>query len=196
MAVKPQDPFGGHVRIYWTLLDCPAYLALGYSARALYVDLRRKLSANNNGNIECTLSTMKHRGWRSSATLFKALHDLQAVGLIAQTRRGGIGFMSKVCSLYRFTDLPVWEHPKIGVSAMKATHDYSAFQNKAQARASMRMRAPKKEKVQKMKLQGSTSEAVRHFKASETEQEAPRRLEKLKPPANSRKSGKAMILAA
>ena len=42
---KARDPRGGHIRVYWSLLDSPAYLALGTSARALYVDLKRKLNA-------------------------------------------------------------------------------------------------------------------------------------------------------
>ena len=90
-----RDPLGGHARLYWTLLDSPAYLALGFPARALYVDLRRKLGATNNGNIDATLSTLKHRGWRSSTTLSKALKELLAVGLIAQHRRNReVGFQA------------------------------------------------------------------------------------------------------
>jgi hypothetical protein len=61
---KPKDPRGAHARLYWELLDSQAYLALSFAARALYVDLRRKLTSNNNGNIAAPLSELKHRGWR------------------------------------------------------------------------------------------------------------------------------------
>lgn len=179
----PKDPRGGHIRIYWTLLDSPAYLALGNAARALYVDLRRKLLGTNNGNIEATLSTLKHRGWRSSATLNKALKELRSVGLIDQTRQGGIAYMSKHCSLYRFTDQEVFEHPKLCIPKMNATHDYRRFDKLAKARAAVReARQPqqgKNRKVQKLKLTASETETMRPFIASETEQDARPQLQKV-----------------
>ncbi|MBE0625685.1 MAG: hypothetical protein IH606_12830 [Burkholderiales bacterium] len=174
MKHAPKDPRGGHARLYWTLLDSPAYLALSYSAKALYVDLRRRLLSTNNGNINAALSTLKHRGWRSSATLNKALIDLVAVGLIAQTRQGGIASMSKICSLYRFTDEEVFDHPKLGIPKMKATHDYRRFDKLAWARAAVRearqSHQGKNRKVQKLKLTASEPKAMRPFIASETEQ--------------------------
>jgi hypothetical protein len=170
----PRDPRGGHARLYWALLDSPAYLALSYSARALYVDLRRKLSATNNGNINATLSALKHRGWRSSATLNMALKELLAVGLIAQTRQGGIAYMSKVCSLYRFTDEDVSEHPKLAIPRMKASHDYRQFTGLGEARAAVRaareMLDGKYRKVRKLKLTASGAEAMSPHIGSETEQ--------------------------
>jgi hypothetical protein len=174
MKNRPKDPRGGHARLYWELLDSPAYLALSYSARALYVELRRKLLSTNNGNIDATLSTLKHRGWRSSVTLNKALNDLMTVGLIAKTRQGGIAYMSKQCSLYRLTDEEVFEHPKLRITRMNATHDYRQFTKLNEARAVIREANAqrKKRKVQKVKLTGSETEAIRSFKASEFEQEA------------------------
>ncbi len=184
MRHAPKDPRGGHARLYWALLDSPAYIALGWSARALYVDLRRTLGATNNGNISATLSTLNHRGWRSSATLNKALKELVAVGLIAQTRKGGIAYMSKICSLYRFTDEDAFEHPKLGIPKMKATHDYRCFLKLSDARAAVRVDRDrlngKKAKLQKLKLTASQSEAMGAFIASETEQDARSKLQKVK----------------
>jgi hypothetical protein len=183
MRQRPKDPRGGHARLYWALLDSPAYIALGWSARALYVDLRRTLGATNNGNISATLSTLKHRGWRSSATLNKALKELVAVGLIAQTRKGGIASMSKICSLYRFTDVEVYEQPKLEISAMKATCDYRGFQSLTTARTAVReareIHHGKNRKLQKLKLTASQNEAMRPFIASETEQDARSQLQNL-----------------
>jgi hypothetical protein len=167
--------------VYWSLLDSPAYLACSYPARALYVDLRRKLSANNNGNIEAVISTLKHRGWRSSATLTRALGELQAVGLIAKTRQGGIAAMSRTCNLYRFTDEQVYEHPKLNVPACKATFDYLTFDSLGAARAAIKAaRTEKKSKLQKLKLKASESEAMTPFKASESEHVGKRKLQKVK----------------
>lgn len=183
MKHAPKDPRGGHARLYWKLLDSHAYIALSYSARSLYVDLRCKLRATNNGNIDATLSILKHRGWRSSATLNKALKELAAVGLIAQTRQGGIAYMSKFCSLYRFTDEEVFEHPKLKIPKMNATHDYRRFDKLAEARAAVReARQPhqgKNRKVQKLKLTTSQTEATRPFIASKTEQDTRPQLQKV-----------------
>ena len=170
---KYRDPRGAHVRLYWELLDTPAYLALSYSAKALFVDLRRSLTSTNNGNISATLSTLKHRGWRSSATLNKALKELRSVGLIDQTRQGGIAYMSTQCSLYRFTDVDVLENPQLRIPKMKATHDYRRFAKLGEARAAVREarqpRQRKKQKVRKLKLTASKTEAMGPFIASATE---------------------------
>jgi hypothetical protein len=162
--------------VYWTLLDSPAYVALSWPARALYVDLRRKLGETNNGNIDATLTTLKHRGWKSSATLHYALKELLAVGLIAQTRQGGIAHMSKQCSLYRFTDRDVFEHPKQGVPAMKATYDYRRFDKLGEAKAVVRgarkARGGGIRKARIPKLLDSDKEAIRPSTASAIEQDS------------------------
>jgi hypothetical protein len=173
-ATRYVDPNGGHVRLYWKLLDTAAYLALSWPARALYVDLRRKLMGTNNGNIDATLTTLKHRGWKSSATLHYALKELIGVGLIAQTRQGGIAYLSKQCSLYRFTDCAVLEQPKIGVAAMKAPNDYLRFgklsETKAIVREARLKRGGSARKARMLKLVGSDKEAIRPNTASAIEQ--------------------------
>lgn len=157
MGIKSTDPLGGHVRIYWSLLDSHAFIALSTSARALYLDLRRKLGATNNGNIECTLATLRHRGWTAPNTLFNALQEIVTVGLLARTRHGGIAKGKKYPSLFRFTDLEVYEHPKLGVPKCKPTHDYRRFETLAHARATIKeMREEKRLKAEakkKAKLQ-------------------------------------------
>jgi hypothetical protein len=183
MKHRPKDPRGGHARLYWALLDSPAYLALGFPARALYVDLRRKLGQTNNGNIDATLSALKHRGWRSSTTLSKALKELVAVGLIAQTRQGGIASMSKMCSLYRFTDETVYEHPKLGISKMAATYEYKRFTSLGEARAAVReARQPRQKndrKLHKVQLTTALNAAMSPFIAASNAQEARPKLHKV-----------------
>ena len=137
---KPKTEFqrGGHVRLYWDMIDSMAWRALSWVERGLYVAMRRKLKGTNNGNIEATLATLKHAGITSPATLSKGLKSLQAVGLIAKTRQGGIAYGSKVCSLYRFTDEQTFEHPKLGVKACKVTNDWQRFKTLAEARAAIK----------------------------------------------------------
>lgn len=121
---KYADPKGRHIRVYSALLNSPAYRVLGFAAKALFFDLRDGITGTNNGNLSASLSDLRHRGWASSSTLSKALYELRAMGFIAVTRAGGLKLGTRVCNLYRFTDLEVYEQPKVGVQAVKATHDY------------------------------------------------------------------------
>lgn len=134
----PRDPGGRHIRVYVTLLNCPAYRVLGDAAKVLFFDLREKVNASNNGNIEATLSMLKHKGWTSSTTLAKALYELRALGFIAVTRGGGVEHGSRVCSLYGFTDLPIFEYPKLGIPASPATNAYLRFQSVNEAEVALR----------------------------------------------------------
>lgn len=132
---KPEDPRGGHIRLYWALIDSPAWRALAWVDQGLYIAMRRKLKGTNNGNIEATLATLRHADITSPATLAKGLRVLQALGFIDKTRQGGIAQGVKHCSLYRFTDEPVFDQPRIGVTARPATNEWRAFQTLEEARA-------------------------------------------------------------
>lgn len=85
---KYKDPEGGHVRLYWKLLDSPAFLSLSWADRCLYLALKRKMNGSNNGNIEASLGSLRAAGFTSSATLAKGLRALLTVGLIDKTRQG------------------------------------------------------------------------------------------------------------
>lgn len=131
----PKDPRGGHARLYWSILDSPAWRALTHADVRVYLALRRKLGRTNNGDINATLTEMKHAGISSSSTLSAALHRLEALGFIEKTRQGGIAHGGKLCSLYRFTDEPTFDIAKAGVRAGAATNDWQRFKNIAEARA-------------------------------------------------------------
>jgi hypothetical protein len=135
---RPEDPRGGHIRLYWALVDSVVWRALSWVEQGLYIAMRRKLRATNNGNIEATLATLRHADITSPATLAKGLRALQALGLIAKTRQGGIAYGSTHCSLYRFTDEQVFEQPKQGIKAQKATNDWQSFKTLADARAALK----------------------------------------------------------
>lgn len=135
----PKDPLGRHFRVYREVLDSAAWLALSFSAQALYVTLGRELGATNNGNISAPLSTMKHRGFRSAATLSKGLRELSVVGLIAKTRDGGLTPGGKQACLYRFTHVEMHEFPALGLKPMKATHDYRAIKELGLAKRLIRI---------------------------------------------------------
>ena len=186
MAKKPSDPRGGHVRLYWSLLDSIAWRAIGYTSQSVYIVMRRRLQSTNNGNISAALGDMKHYGISTSATLAKALRELQTVGLIAVTRQGGIAYGRQVCSLYRFTDEAVYEHPKVGVKAQQATNDWQRFTKLAEAEAEIKQahanvkRPQNKSGVQILKRTDSDSEALRRFNDSDSEAVAVSLVQKVK----------------
>lgn len=161
-----------HIRVNLSLLDSPAFIALDWTARALFLDLRHRMRGTNNGNINAALSELRHRGWNSSATLAKALRQLDAVGLLRKTRQTiGVERGSKVCNLYRFTDLEVYERAKQGIPAMKATDDYKAFKTLSEARHAVAQSTASKKKtaLQKMNRDASDIEAIGPIDASKNE---------------------------
>ncbi|WP_192901776.1 hypothetical protein [Pigmentiphaga sp. H8] len=196
---RPADPRGGHARIYWELIDSHAWRALAHSSQALYLLLRRKLQATNNGNISATLGDLRHYGWTASATLAKALRELQAAGFISVTRQGGIAWGKQVCSLYRFTDEPVFEQPAIGIQKMGATNEWRRFEKLVEASQAIenaheaaRAQAGKnKSGLQKLKHPASEIEAQTGFNASEIEVDGPQLLQKLKQGKNIKSTGEA-----
>jgi hypothetical protein len=115
------------IQIPTGLLNSPAWRVLSSSSKALFLDMRTKFKGANNGNIEATLSNLKHHGWVSATTLSKALKEIQVMGFIVCTRRGGIGRGVGVCSLYRFTDLASPPFQDKGIAACAATKDYAKF---------------------------------------------------------------------
>jgi hypothetical protein len=142
-----KDPMGGHVRLYWRMLDSPAWRALSHADVRVYLAMRRKLLGSNNGDINATLAEMKHAGISSSSTLATALHRLEALGFIEKTRQGGIAAGGKLCCLYRFTDQPTFDIARIGVRASNASHEWQRFKTLAEATAAVlgfkRKNAPK-----------------------------------------------------
>lgn len=183
-----KDDMGAHARLYESIVNSPAWLALPFSTRALYVQLRIKLKSSNNGNIDATAATLKHAGFRSPATVFRALRELETLGLMAKTRQGGIAAGGKVCNLFRFTDKECWEWPKLGLPACKATKDWLAWTSVREAKAAINAahlaaKRPAEEntsKLQKPKRKASKSEAEGRIVATNSEQGEGGKLQNLK----------------
>lgn len=132
-----KDPLGAHARLYEQITRSPAWLALSLTSRAFYMDMRIQLKRTNNGNISAPHSVMKAQGYRSSATVAKALRELETMGLIAKTRQGGITAGGKSCNLFRFTDQPCAEFLKLGILPCKATHDWKCWHGVKAAKAAL-----------------------------------------------------------
>jgi hypothetical protein len=135
----PKDPRGGHVRLYWSMLDSPAWRVLTHADVRIYISMRRHLKGSNNGNIGASLTTLKHAGLTSSSTLSIGLQRLETLGFIEKTRQGGIAFGGKLCSLYRFTDEDTYEIPHVGVAKSRATNAWSKFVTISEARHAIKL---------------------------------------------------------
>lgn len=162
-----------HIRVDMALLNSPAFIALDSCAKALFIDLRSRVNSFTNGNINAALSELRHRNWRSPVTLAKAIRQLEAVGLIAKTRKTvGVERGSKMCNLFRFTDLDVFEIPKFGILAQKATHDYKKITELNVARqvvAKASLTQPKIKNISVQKIERDATKNVALTKSNATD---------------------------
>ncbi len=129
------DSRGKHIRLYTDIFDSPAYRALSPHDVLAYLALRRELGATNNGDLSLPLSRAKHCGIKHHLTLARCLRALQAVGLIAITRKGGCQKNGqRLPTLFRFTDEETYENPRKFIAASKATNDWKQIANIAQGK--------------------------------------------------------------
>src|SRR5512146_1218502 len=73
-----------------SLIQSPNWGAMSPYAVKLFIDLYGQYRGSNNGDFTAAWSVMKPKGWRSKATLQKALQELEWFGMIDLTRRGGL----------------------------------------------------------------------------------------------------------
>ena len=79
---------GGFVALPWSVLDCPAYTALSYPARALLMEVARQFVRDNNGRMLLSIAHLRKRGWKSSDVITRAKRELLAAGFIFETVMG------------------------------------------------------------------------------------------------------------
>jgi len=93
---------GGHfLKLTRTVYGSDNYRKLSARGVKLLIDIAVQYRGTNNGDLQATYSLMKKVGWKSSATLNRALRELLYFGFIEMTRQGGLGR----CSLFAIT----WE---------------------------------------------------------------------------------------
>lgn len=103
-----------------------AFTSLTPLARALYIDLRRQYNGRNNGDICAADGILGPYGW-SHSTIHKLLKELQLHCLIRKTRQGGIASMSKMPTLYGFSDIPTMANPAKDIHGAMADLTYLSF---------------------------------------------------------------------
>lgn len=177
---------GSHARLYHDVLNSMAWKALSHTAVHLYIELRKRMHDYNNGRVTATLRELTHDGFSSPSTVAKCLRELEAVGLLAKTRQGGIANGGKLTNWFRFTDKAVPGFVKEGIAASEATYDWRALKTKKEAeelikaahKAAKRPTKPNDIKVQKMKRCASEFEAGTLQGASISGAEAQTRVQK------------------
>ena len=90
--------FAGIPRV---VMECPDYTNLSGSAIRLLVELACAYKGGNNGDLSPAWTLMKERGFRSKATLTKAIKELVAAEMIMLTRQGQ--FIRNRAGLYALT---------------------------------------------------------------------------------------------
>jgi hypothetical protein len=138
-AKAPIDPRGGHIRLYWELIDSNAWRCLSASDQRAYIALARHLRSTNNGDLSLPLSVARQHGIKSQTTLAKSLRALVAVGLLAVSRRGGsTRGGQRLPTLYRFTDVQAYANPAKFIEASKATNDWKSVATLGMGREAIR----------------------------------------------------------
>lgn len=99
---RTQGPFLALPR---AVLDSQQWADLGAFEVKLLLDIAASYRGNNNGDLSCTWSIMRKRGWCSKATLEKCLNGLLESGFLIKTRQG----WRNRCSLYAITWEPINE---------------------------------------------------------------------------------------
>lgn len=83
---KQTKPF---VMLDREMLRSEQWARLSPHGMKLIIDLAAQYYGTNNGDLCATWSIMRKRGWRSPATLSRALHELIFAGWLVLSRQGG-----------------------------------------------------------------------------------------------------------
>lgn len=89
---------GNFALVPLSVIDAPAYTALGWPARSLLLELAAQYNGHNNGDLTAAHAVLRRRGWQRS-TLQTAVTELEESGFIVRTRQGG----RHLCNLYAVT---------------------------------------------------------------------------------------------
>lgn len=79
---------GGFIALPWSVVDSPAYQALGHPAKALLTEIARQFVRDNNGRLLCSMAYLGARGWKSNDVITRAKNELLDAGFIYETVKG------------------------------------------------------------------------------------------------------------
>ena len=71
------------------VIDSASYRGLGFPAVKLLFDIARQYNGANNGKLVACTKYLQPLGWKSNATIYRALRELLDSNLLFETRKGG-----------------------------------------------------------------------------------------------------------
>ena len=111
-AKNPWHGCDGFAGIPKFIMRSEEYLSLSSNALRLLLEAAYQYNSKNNGNISFSYSDMKHRGYSSKSTLFRARDELFDKGFLEITRAGYAGIEGKrQCTLFALTYYPIDDIP-------------------------------------------------------------------------------------
>lgn len=102
----PNINYKGYLHLPNLVVSHPDFIALSGKAIKLLVDVGCQYNGKNNGDLCCSRTIMRERGWSSNKGLDLATRELVERGWLVQTRQGGLGMGP---SLYAITWQPIHE---------------------------------------------------------------------------------------
>jgi hypothetical protein len=79
----------GFIALPHVVVDSPAWAKLTWPARGLLIELARQYRPGRNGQLLATTKVLGPRGFNSNETITRMLAELEQVGFIYRTCRGG-----------------------------------------------------------------------------------------------------------
>jgi hypothetical protein len=68
------------VRLPTVVLESPGYRQAGHTARSLLIDIALQYTGHNNGKLVACAKYVEPMGWKSNATVLRAVRELLACG--------------------------------------------------------------------------------------------------------------------
>lgn len=100
---KGRKESGTFAAIPHSVMDTNDFQKLSPSGMKVIILLIRQYNGKNNGNLSATITQSRKYGVNSSASLTKALRELQTCNLIVRTREGFFMSAGGRCALYALT---------------------------------------------------------------------------------------------
>jgi hypothetical protein len=97
------------------LINSRKYQELKGNSIKLLTQIAEQYNGSNNGDLQASFSVLKHKGWKSSETLDRALKELVESGFLVKTRQG---HFPNICSLFGVTWQPIDKSDKYDNSSL------------------------------------------------------------------------------
>jgi len=116
----PSQPF---VSVIKATLQEPAWKALPYGARCLYITLKTLFNGKNNGRIYLGVRKAAQELNASRSSTERWFHDLQDAGFIRPTQKAFLGVDGHASATY-------WRLTEVGFAGEQPTREYRQWQPK------------------------------------------------------------------